>query len=270
MTICASGHGCLFGLEGKVAVVTGGTRGIGAQMAIAMMDYGATVVPVGRTEETIESFRQRLGERGRDIFSLPTEVTDELSLTELRDAALEKHGRVDILITCAGVQINKPFMEYTEEDWDYVIDVNLKGVFLTCKVFAKPMIEQRGGKIINIGSVASFQGFPNAMPYTAAKGGIVTMTRALAVELAPYDIQVNVIAPGFFKTDLNREMLEKGGREKVAKALTPLGRLGKLEELSGACVFLASDASNYVTSHTLVVDGGLTSTGQALPKHEEG
>jgi NAD(P)-dependent dehydrogenase (short-subunit alcohol dehydrogenase family) len=249
----------MFDLSGKVALVTGSTKGIGRGLALGLARQGADLVVTSRNQRDCEAAAEDIRACGRAVVARSCDVTDHQSVQDLAAAVLAEFGRIDILVNNAGTAVTKPAEDLTEEDWDRVTDVDLKGVFLCCSVFGRHMIAQRAGKIINIASVLGLVGGKQLLPYCAAKGGVVQMTRALALEWAKYNIQVNALCPGYVKTPMNEAAIM--GSEKVYNhiiAKTPMRRLGEVEELIGPLVFLASDASSYMTGQTLVVDGGWT------------
>jgi NAD(P)-dependent dehydrogenase (short-subunit alcohol dehydrogenase family) len=250
----------LFDLANRVAVVVGGTSGIGRTLALGLADAGAHVITSGRRQALIDEVADAIEERGRRSLRQPTDVHDTRSLERLRDACLAEFGRIDILVCAAGITKRQPSLDVTDEDWARIIETNLTGTFRACRVFGARMIEQRAGRIITIASLASFTGFFEVSAYTASKAGVAGLTRALAVEWAPHNVTVNAIAPGVFRTDLNSALLDSPrGKELLTR--TPMQRFGRLEDLVGAAVFLASDASAFVTGHMLAVDGGFLASG---------
>lgn len=250
----------LFDLTGQVAVVVGGTSGIGRAIALGLADAGADVVSTGRRRNLVETAATEIERRGRRSLAICADVADGASIIALRDACLEQLGRVDILVAAAGVTKRVPTLQMAETDWNRIIDTNLNGVMRACQVFGATMVEQKRGRIITIASIASFVGLHEVAAYTASKAAVAGLTRALAIEWAPYGVTVNAIAPGVFHTDLNRELLASGrGQEFLAR--TPMKRFGKVEELVGAAVFLASDAGSFVTGQLIAVDGGLLASG---------
>jgi NAD(P)-dependent dehydrogenase (short-subunit alcohol dehydrogenase family) len=253
-------HNALFDLSGRVAVVVGGTSGIGRAMALGFADAGADVVVTGRRLELIETAAEEIRQRGRRTLVMAGDVSDVASLRAIRDACLKEFGRIDILLAAAGVTKRVPLLDMTDADWDRIIGTNLTGVMRACQAFAPPMIEKKRGRIITIASIASFVGLHEVAAYTASKAAVAGLTRALAIEWAPHGVNVNAIAPGVFQTDLNREILKSGrGDEFIVR--TPMKRFGQLKELVGTAVFLASDASSFITGQTIAVDGGLLASG---------
>ena len=250
----------LFDLSGRVAVVIGGTSGIGRTIALGLADAGADVVTTGRRVELVKTAADEITRRGRRTLAMACDLADLTSLHAIRDACLADLGRIDILVAAAGVTKRVPTLLMAESDWDGIISTNLTGVMRACQVFGAPMLEQKRGRVITIASIASFVGLHEVAAYTASKAGVAGFTRALAVEWAPHGVTVNAIAPGVFQTDLNREILTTGrGNEFIVR--TPIKRFGQLHELVGAAVFLASDASSFVTGQTIAVDGGLLASG---------
>ena len=250
----------LFDLTGRVAVVVGGTSGIGREIALGLADAGADVVATGRRRDLVDAVAAEVTRRGRRTISMSADVTDAASLIALRDACLRDFGGIDILVAAAGVTKRVPTLEMADADWHRIIDTNLTGVLRACQVFGAPMVERKRGRIIAIASLASFIGLHEVAAYTASKAGVAGLIRALAVEWAPHGVTVNAIAPGVFETDLNREIL-KSGRGQEFLMRTPMKRFGKIEELVGAAVFLASDAGNFVTGQLIAVDGGFLASG---------
>jgi NAD(P)-dependent dehydrogenase (short-subunit alcohol dehydrogenase family) len=250
----------LFDLSKRVAVVIGGTSGIGRALALALADAGADVVATGRREALASEVAAEIEARGRRTVRQPTDIDDPASLERLRDVCLQHFGRVDIMVSAAGITKKGPTLAMDEDDWSRVIETNLTGTFRACRIFGAPMIEQRAGRIITIASLSSFLGFFEVAAYTASKAAVAGLTRALAVEWSPFGVTVNAIAPGVFQTDLNRAILDSPrGQELLMR--TPMRRFGRLDELAGAAVFLASDASAFVTGHVLAVDGGFLASG---------
>jgi NAD(P)-dependent dehydrogenase (short-subunit alcohol dehydrogenase family) len=250
----------LFDLTGKVAVVVGGTSGIGRALALGLASAGADVVATGRRRDLVDSVAAEIQQRGRRTTVCAADVSDRASLSRLRDACLRELGRIDILVAAAGVTKRVPTLQMLEDDWDRIVETNLKGVMRACQVFGAPMVEQRRGRIITIASIASMVGLYEVAAYTASKAGVAGLTRALAVEWASHGVTVNAIAPGVFHTDLNHELL-KSGRGEEFLVRTPMKRFGSVDELVGAAVFLASDASGFVTGQLIAVDGGLLASG---------
>jgi NAD(P)-dependent dehydrogenase (short-subunit alcohol dehydrogenase family) len=250
----------LFDLTGRVAVVVGGTSGIGRAIALGLADAGADVVATGRRRDLVEKAAAEVRARGRRSSIACADVADVASMTALRDTCLRDLGRVDIVVAAAGVTKRVPTLQMDEADWARILETNLTGVLRTCQVFGATMIEQKRGRIITIASLASFIGLHEVAAYTASKAGVAGLTRALAVEWARHGVTVNAIAPGVFETDLNRELLTSGrGQEFLVR--TPMARFGRVDELAGAAVFLASDAASFITGQFIAVDGGFLASG---------
>jgi NAD(P)-dependent dehydrogenase (short-subunit alcohol dehydrogenase family) len=250
----------LFGLQGRVAVVVGGTSGIGRVLALGLAEAGADVVATARRESLVDEVAQEIEARGRRTLRLATDVLDRRSLGEACDAVVKTLGQVDIVVYCAGISKRVPTVDMSDEDWHRILDTNLTGAVHTYQVFAKPMLARRSGRLIGIASLSSFVGLHEVSAYTASKAGIVGLTRALAVEWAPHGVMVNAIAPGVFRTELNSKLLD-GPRGQEFLMRTPMKRYGHLDELVGAAVYLASDASTFVTGQVLAVDGGFLASG---------
>jgi NAD(P)-dependent dehydrogenase (short-subunit alcohol dehydrogenase family) len=249
----------LFDLTGRVAIVSGGSIGLGRQMAEGLAEWGANLVLCARKQERCEEAANELRAMGVQTLALACDVRDQTSIQAVVDATLAKFGRIDILVNNAGVSWGAPVETMTLEQWDRVLSTNLTGTFLFCQAAGKAMIAQRSGKIINIASVAGLGGSSaelQAIGYHASKGGVIAFTKDLACKWAPHNIHVNAIAPGWFPTHMSEWVIEHRKDSLLEKI--PLGRFGGDHDLKGAAVFLASDASAYVTGHVLVVDGGQT------------
>ncbi len=247
-------------LKGKVAVITGSRRGIGRAIAEAMAKAGANVVISDIDQTDCEKTAQEIKEKyGQDTLAVKTDVAKKEEVDNLIRKTVDKFGKIDILVNNAGIAPFKPFIDLTEEDWDKVLDINLKGCFLCAQAAAKEMIKNKYGKIINIASVAMGQmgiGFPNLAHYCASKGGIAGLTEELTLELTPQGINVNAIAPGVIETPMTKNLLTDETTKKGILARLPKGRLGQPEDIANAAVFLASDDADYICGAVLVIDGG--------------
>lgn len=250
----------LFDLSGRAAIVTGGATGIGRQMAQGLAEMGANLVICARNLERCRQAAGELAALGVKTLAMRCDVRSPEEIQSVVDAALAAFGRIDILVNNAGVAWGSPAEEMAPADWAKVIETNLTGTFLCSQAVGRVMIEQKRGKIINVASVAGLHGTPpeivQIIGYSASKGGVIALTRDLACEWARYNINVNAIAPGWFPSEMTHWVLEHRGDLILTRV--PLGRFGGEDDLKGAAVFLASDASNYVTGHVLVVDGGIT------------
>ena len=250
----------LFDLTGRVAVVVGGTSGIGKTLALGLADAGADVVATGRRAALVDEVASEIAARGRRTVRVTADVGDTRELERLRDSCLGEFGKVDILLCAAGVTQKVATLEMNEADWTRIIETNLTGTLRSCQVFGREMIKRQAGRVITIASLTSFLGMFQVAAYAASKSGVAGLTRSLAVEWAPHGVNVNAILPGVFKTDLNRALLESPrGQEFLMR--TPMRRFGRIDELVGAAVYLASDASSFVTGHLLAVDGGFLASG---------
>lgn len=246
----------LFGLNGRVAMVTGASRGLGKAMAIGLAEAGAkvAVTDVLGTNETVTEIRRR----GKEAIGMKVDVSKKREAGRMVGEVVKKWGRLDILVNNAGIFRTAPAEKITEEEWEKVMAVNLKGQFLCAQEAGRQMSKQKSGRIINIASIAGQFGFANSAAYNASKAGIILLTKTLAVEWGKYGIRVNAICPGVFATAMTSDFLKDKSFKEMVKKRVPLGREGKAEELAGAVIFLASEASSYITGHALVVDGGWT------------
>lgn len=244
----------MFRLTDRIAVVTGAGRGLGRAMALALAGAGADVVAVGR--RPVPDLVAKIERLGRRCVVLQADLEDPAQVETVIPRALKAMGRVDILVNNAGLIVRKTAVEITREDWHRVIQVNLHAVFWLCQDAARDMLPRRRGKIINVGSLMSFEGGILISPYTASKGAIGQLTKALANEWAPHGVNVNAIVPGYIATDLTQALQDDPVRNPAILARLPAGRWGRPDDLAGAVVFLASAASDYVHGHLLAVDGG--------------
>jgi NAD(P)-dependent dehydrogenase (short-subunit alcohol dehydrogenase family) len=248
-------------LSGRVAVVVGGTSGIGLALTQGLASAGADVVPVSRRADRVDSAAARVEVMGRRSLRLTADALDRKALQAVLGATLEAFSKVDILVNCAGITKRTPSLDVSDEEWDSIISTNLTATFRASQVFGRAMIETGYGRIINVASLASFIGLFEVAAYTASKSGVAGLTRALAVEWGPRGVNVNAIAPGVFRTALNAEILDESGRGQEFLTRTPLKRFGRVEELGPACVFLASEGSSFVNGEILTVDGGFLASG---------
>jgi gluconate 5-dehydrogenase len=248
----------LFRLDGRTALVTGGNSGIGEAMAAGLAQAGARLVLLARRAEPLEAAARRLREAGHAPHTVVCDVTDRDALKRACEEALAKVGAIDILVNAAGVNLRQPFAEVTPEAWDEQIAVHLGAPFFLTQALAPAMAARRWGRIINVASLQSYRAFANGAPYGAGKGGVVQLTRAIAQEWGPKGINCNAIGPGFFPTALTAPVFADEALAQRHAQQTCLGRNGRLDDLLGVTVFLASDASAYVTGQTLMVDGGYT------------
>lgn len=244
-----------FDLTGRVALVTGGSKGLGFAIARALAAAGADVAIASRTEGDLEAAAKELGAGGRRILPVAADVADEASVARMVSTAIAELGHIDILVNSAGIEGQGAVVDMSAEHWDRVMDVNLRGPMLCCKHVGPHMIERRRGKVINVASVLATRVARYMSPYCATKGGLVQLTRALALEWIRHDVQVNALCPGYFLTPMNEEFFAAEEGKRLVEKL-PSRRLGEPREIEGAAVFLASDASSFVTGAALYVDGG--------------
>jgi NAD(P)-dependent dehydrogenase (short-subunit alcohol dehydrogenase family) len=248
-------------LADRVAVVVGGTSGIGLALSRGLAEAGADVVPTSRRREQVEAAAAEVESRGRRTVRLCSDVTDRRSLEAALAKIVAALGKVDILINCAGRTRRTPTLDVTEEEWNEILNTNLTGALRACQVFGAHMLERGYGRIVNIASIASFVALYEVAAYGASKAGVAALTKSLAIEWGPRGVNVNAIAPGVFPTDLNRALLDGTGRGREFLARTPLRRFGRVEELQGACVFLASESASFVNGEVVAVDGGFLASG---------
>lgn len=246
----------LFDLKDKVALVTGASRGLGQAMAKALAQAGAHLALNARFAESLKETAKEIEPLGGKTFVAPGDVSDEEQVKQFVKETYDHYGRIDILLNNAGVWEGTYFFRLLKEDWEKVLSVNLTGTYLVAKTVSRIMMKQRSGKIINVSSVLGLRGSPEGLAYCATKGGIIQMTRVMAIEMGPFGVTVNAIAPGMFATDMTKEYTEDPEAMKQYLARIPLKRYGQPDELAGLIVFLASKASDHITGQALVIDGG--------------
>jgi NAD(P)-dependent dehydrogenase (short-subunit alcohol dehydrogenase family) len=249
-----------FDLSGRVAVVIGGTSGIGQTIGRGLAEAGADVVPTGRRAEMVEAAATEIEALGRRSLRICSDVLDRNSLQDLRNAIIGQLGKVDILVYAAGRTKRTPFLEVGESEWNEIMGTNLTGAYRASQIFGRHMVERKYGRIIHIASLASFVGLHEVAAYGTSKSGLAGLTRTLAIEWSRFGVCVNAIAPGVYRTAMNERLLE-GPRGKEFLVRTPMGRFGKVEELIGSAIFLASEAASFVTGTILPVDGGFLASG---------
>jgi NAD(P)-dependent dehydrogenase (short-subunit alcohol dehydrogenase family) len=250
----------MFSLQGKCAVVVGGTSGIGRAISIGLASAGANVIASSRSKDAVDSVADEMENMGRSTLRMTADVLSRSSLQTLHDSVVSTFGRVDILVNSAGITKRIPTLESSEEDWNNIMDVNLKGTLYGCQIFGKTMVKQRYGRIVNIASLSTFVAFQEVAAYGASKAAVGALTRSLAVEWAENGVCVNAIAPGIIPTEMNRALLESArGRELILR--TPMHRFGTADEIVGAALYLASDASAFTTGQIIPVDGGYLASG---------
>lgn len=251
----------MFDLKGKVAVITGASSGLGKQMSYAFAEQGANLVLVARNKIKLEEVEKDLRKKGANVVSIKCDVTKTDEIKETVKLTKDTFGKVDILINCAGASRNNDVLNMTDDQWDFTINTDLTSVFKVTRAFANLMIENKtGGRIINISSMYGLVGNTEipTIAYHSSKGGVINFTRAAAAELAKYNITVNCVCPGYFNTELTKDVLKTRKFQKFAKLHVPMGRYGKEGELNGVMIFLSSDEASYITGAIIPVDGGYT------------
>ncbi len=248
-----------YGLDGRVALVTGSGQGIGQEVALRLAAENVTVVVNGRTKEKIDRVVQEIGQLGKKAIGIQARVERKNEILEMVDQIIRTYGRIDYLVNNAGVSRSAFIKDMSEEDWDTVIDINLKGTFLCSQAVIQHMIKSGFGRIVNLCSIASFGGQEGRGNYSASKSGLMALTRVMAIELARYNIRVNAVAPGLIDTELIRKGVPEAFLKEVILDRKPLGRLGQTKEIAEVILFLLSEASSYITGETILADGGLLS-----------
>ncbi len=248
-------------LENRTAVVVGGTSGIGLAIAKGFADAGADVVPTSRREAQVDAAAEAIESRGRRSLRMTSDVLDKDSLVTVREKTLETFGKIDIMLCAAGRTKKGPTIDFPDDEWSSIVETNLTGTLHACQVFGRHMIDRGYGRIINIGSLTTYLGFFEVAAYAASKAAVGSLTKTLATEWAPKGVCVNAIAPGVFRTDLNAKLLDETERGQELLMRTPMKRWGKVEELVGAAVFLASEAAGFVNGEIIAVDGGFLASG---------
>ena len=248
-------------LNDKIAVIAGGTSGIGLAIAKGMAEAGADVVPTSRRAEMVEAAAAEIEQRGRRTLRLASDVSDRESLQRVLDETVSAFGKVDILVNSAGRTKRAPTLDFSEEDWNDIIDTNLTGTLRACQVFGRHMLERESGSIINIASLSTFVALFEVAAYSASKAAVASLTKSLAIEWGPRGVRVNAIAPGVFRTALNQKLLDETERGREFLLRTPMRRFGNVDELAGVAIFLASDAASFVNGEIIAVDGGFLASG---------
>ena len=251
----------LLDLAGKTAVVIGGTGGIGLALTRGLALAGADVVPTGRREEQVRSAAAEVVALGRRSLTQTCDVTNNASIEQLLQSVCSQFGTVQILVNCAGRTKRTPTLDVPEAEWNSIMETNLSGTLRACQIFGRHMIANRYGRIVNTASISSLVSLFEVAAYSASKAAVASLTKSLAIEWATSGVCVNALVPGVYRTDLNAALLDGTERGREFQLRTPMRRFGKLEELVGATVFLASDAASYTTGHLLVVDGGMLASG---------
>jgi NAD(P)-dependent dehydrogenase (short-subunit alcohol dehydrogenase family) len=251
----------LFNLSGRVAVVMGGTSGIGRMLAVSLAEAGANVVATGRRENLVAEVAADIEKAGRQTIRRAADASSRPSIDALRDEILAKFGRIDILVNAAGQIFRKPTNSITEAEWNNLMDINLTGTLRSCQSFYEPLAKSGRGRVVNIASLNSYVSFFEVAAYAASKSGVLGLTRSLAVEWAEKNVNVNAIAPGVFRTELNSALLDGTDRGRELLMRTPMKRFGKISELAGTAIFLGSDAAAFITGQCIAVDGGFLASG---------
>jgi NAD(P)-dependent dehydrogenase (short-subunit alcohol dehydrogenase family) len=251
----------LFDLNGRVAVVTGGTTGLGHAIALGLAEAGADVVASSRRLERMEKVAAEIEALGRRTLRAASDVASRDSLVALHDAVLKEFGKVDILVNAAGITLKGPALDVDEADWSRVMETNLTGTLRACQIFGASMLRAGYGRIINIASLSSFVSFYEVAAYSASKGAVASLTRSLAVEWARRGVNVNAIAPGIFPTPMNVKLIQGTPRGDELILRTPMGRFGEVREIAGTAAFLASEAASFITGQVIAVDGGFLASG---------
>ncbi len=248
-------------LAGKTAVVIGGTSGIGLTLAKGLAEAGADVIPTGRRSELVRAAADSVKARGRRTLACSCDVSQRASVQDFHDRVCTEFAQIDILLNCAGITKRQPTLQISDSEWNNVLEVNLTGTLRACQIFGRDMVKRGYGRIINIGSLSSFLGLHQVAAYGASKAAVASLTKSLAVEWATSGVCINAIVPGVFRTEMNAALLDGTPRGQEFLMRTPMRRFGEMKELVGAAVFLASDASRFVTGQLLVVDGGILASG---------
>ncbi len=248
-------------VDDRIAVVIGGTTGIGRAIGLGLAQAGADVVATGRRMENVVRMADELEAAGRRSLRVACDVTDRAAVERLLEAVVSAFGRVDILVNCAGITKRAPTLDFSDRDWSEILDTNLTGTLRGCQVFGRHMLARGYGRIINIGSLSSFVALQEVAAYGVSKAAVVALTKSLAIEWGPKGVCVNAIAPGVFRTNINEKLLEGTARGQEFLMRTPMKRFGRVEELAGAAVFLASEAASFVNGEVIVVDGGFLASG---------